>query len=128
MEQQIMKLLPNVSFLGKKLTRMIVGDNPQTGHSYIEDRVTGEEMKTFYTAEKILETPFTIQDAGYNAILPLSNPGNLQVLREFRRLGGKAGNHFSTIYSRILGGKFSQDVGTGTLRHLSSGHNHRLSV
>jgi len=88
MEQQIMKLLPNVSFLGKKLTRMIVGDNPQTGHSYIEDRVTGEEMKTFYTAEKILETLFTIQDAGYNAILPLSNPSNLQVLKEFRRLGG----------------------------------------
>lgn len=84
-----MKLLPNVNFLGKKLTRMIVGDNPQTGHSYIEDRITGEEMKVFYTAEKILETLFTIQDAGYNAILPLSNPSNLKILKEFRRLGGK---------------------------------------
>ena len=68
-----MQMLPTTNFLGKEITRMIVGDNPQTGHSYIEDIIPGADMKAFYTPEKILETLFVIQDAGYNAILPLSN-------------------------------------------------------
>ncbi len=84
-----MKLLPTVNFLGASVTRMIVGDNPQTGHSYIVDRITGEEMKAFYTPEKILETLFVIEDAGYNTIMPLSTPENLEILKKFRRLGGK---------------------------------------
>lgn len=82
-------LLPTVNFLGKQITRMIVGDNPQTGHSYIEDIISGMEMKSFYTPEKILETLFAIQEAGYNTILPLSTPTNLKILKEFRRQGGK---------------------------------------
>ena len=84
-----MELLPTVNFLGHTVTRMIVGDNPQTGHSYIEDRIPGTEMKEFYTPEKILETLFVIQDAGYNTIMPLSTPTNLEILKKFRKLGGK---------------------------------------
>ncbi len=84
-----MTMLPTVNFLGKDITRMIVGDNPQTGHSYIEDIIPGADMKAFYTPEKILETLFVIQDAGYNAILPLSTPGNLEILKKFRSQGGK---------------------------------------
>ena len=84
-----MDLLPTVDFLGHTVTRMIVGDNPQTGHSYIEDRISGAEMKEFYTQEKILETLFVIQDAGYNTIMPLSSPSNLEILKKFRKLGGK---------------------------------------
>ena len=84
-----MDLLPTVNFLGHTVTRMIVGDNPQTGHSYIEDRISGAEMKEFYTPEKILETLFVIQDAGYNTIMPLSSPANLEILKKFRKLGGK---------------------------------------
>ena len=84
-----MSLLPTVDFLGHTVTRMIVGDNPQTGHSYIVDRITGDEMKAFYTPEKILETLFVIQDAGYNTIMPLSTPTNLEVLKKFRKQGGK---------------------------------------
>ncbi|MBQ9366687.1 MAG: hypothetical protein IJT83_02810 [Victivallales bacterium] len=84
-----MNLLPTTTFLGKTVTRMIVGDNPQTGHSYIVDRITGDEMKAFYTPEKILETLFVIQDAGYNTIMPLSTPENLEILKKFRKEGGK---------------------------------------
>ena len=84
-----MKLLPTVNFLGHEVTRMIVGDNPQTGHSYIEDRITGADMKAFYTPEKILETLFVIEDAGYNTIMPLAMPSNLEILKKFRKLGGK---------------------------------------
>lgn len=84
-----MNLLPTTQFLGKTVTRMIVGDNPQTGHSYIVDRITGDEMKAFYTPEKILETLFVIQDAGYNTIMPLSTPENLVILKKFRKEGGR---------------------------------------
>ena len=84
-----MDLLPTVSFIGKTVTRMIVGDNPQTGHSYITDRITGEEMMAFYTPDKILETLFVIQDAGYNTIMPLATPTNIEILKKFRKEGGK---------------------------------------
>ena len=50
-----MQMLPTTNFLGKEITRMIVGDNPQTGHSYIEDIIPGADMKAFYTPEKILD-------------------------------------------------------------------------
>mgnify|MGYP002513634845 CR=1 FL=1 len=44
-----------VDFFGHKVSKLIVGDNPFNGHSYIESKYTGKEMKEWYTAEKVLE-------------------------------------------------------------------------
>ena len=42
-------MLPTTDFFGTQVTKVIIGDNPMTGHSYIQDRITGEEMASYYT-------------------------------------------------------------------------------
>lgn len=53
-----------VDFFGHKVTKLIVGDNPFNGHSYITDRVPGAEMKSYYTSEKIKENIKTWRQLG----------------------------------------------------------------
>jgi len=77
-----------VSFFGKSVSKLIIGDNPMTGHSYITDKVTGEEMKSFYTAEKIKETFRAIEKSGINTLLPLADPYIIRLLQEYTEEGG----------------------------------------
>ena len=78
-----------VRFFDHRISKLIIGDNPMSGHSYIEYQTTGEEMKRFYTAEKILETLFRIEDTGINTLLPLADPFMIRVLSEYEYNGGK---------------------------------------
>ena len=78
-----------VDFFGHQVTKLIVGDNPFNGHSYIEDITPGSEMVEFYTAEKIKETLFELERCGYNTMLPLADPYILRLLTEYEREGGK---------------------------------------
>lgn len=79
----------NVNFFGHSVSKLIIGDNPFTGHSYIPDQVTGDEMLAYYTAEKIKEALFEAEANGINTALPLADPFILRVLQEYRREGGK---------------------------------------
>ena len=76
-------------FFGTQIMRMIVGDNPVTGHSYIQDIISGEDMKNYYTPEKIAELYFRCEELGFNAILPLASPDILAALKKYRSAGGK---------------------------------------
>jgi hypothetical protein len=78
-----------VDFFGHQVTKLIVGDNPFKGHSYIEDITPGSEMVEFYTAEKIKETLFELERCGYNTMPPLADPYILRLLTEYEREGGK---------------------------------------
>ena len=78
-----------VNFFGKTVSKLIVGDNPVNGHSYIEDVITGKEMREYHTAEKIKETLFKIEENGFNTMLPLADPYILRILQEYQREGGK---------------------------------------
>lgn len=78
-----------VDFFGHKVSKLIVGDNPINGHSYIEDKITGKEMKEYYTSEKIKEALFEIEAQGYNTMLPLADPYIIRILEEYQREGGK---------------------------------------
>ena len=78
-----------VDFFGTKITRMIVGDNPVTGHSYIQDLIPGDAMKSYYTEEKILELYFRCEELGLDTILPLATPEILGALKKYRSMGGK---------------------------------------
>jgi len=77
------------NFFGHSVSKLIVGDNPFNGHSYIEDRITGEEMKSYYTAERIKATLRHLEELGYNTMLPLANPYIIRVFQEYRAEGGK---------------------------------------
>lgn len=78
-----------VDFYGKKVSKLIVGDNPITGHSYITYRITGAEMVDYYTTENVLKLLFEMEELGINTMLPLAHPYILRVLGEYKRAGGK---------------------------------------
>ena len=78
-----------VDFFGKKISRIVLGDNSMTGHSYITHVTPGEEMTKFYTAEKIKETLRYAESLGVNTMLPLSHPYMARILREHVQAGGK---------------------------------------
>ena len=78
-----------VDFFGHKVSKLIVGDNPFNGHSYITDKTPGSEMRDWYTSSRILDTLFAIEDSGINTMLPLSDPFIVRLLREYERAGGK---------------------------------------
>jgi len=82
-------MFPTVDFFGTQVTRMIIGDNPVNGHSYIPDQITGDEMKEFNTQEHVVELLFKSVEAGYNGIMPIACPKIFGILREFKRQGGK---------------------------------------
>ena len=81
--------MDTVHFFGHSVSKLIVGDNPFNGHSYIEDKIPGREMTEFYTAQKILETLFAIEGKGINTMLPLADPFIIRLLKEYEREGGK---------------------------------------
>lgn len=81
-------MLPVIDFFGTPVTRLILGDNPFTGHSYIPEKASGSDMINFYTASQIIQTLFDAENAGYNTMLPLADPFILRVLRQYRNEGG----------------------------------------
>lgn len=85
-----------VNFFGKQVTKLIIGDNPMNGHSYIEDVLPGAEMLHYYTAERFKETLFRAEECGYNTMLPLADPYVIRLLQEYRRDGGKMQFIFQT--------------------------------
>lgn len=77
-----------VDFFGDKISKIVLGDNSMTGHSYIEDAVPGKDMLNFYKSEKIKETLRYAESLGVNTMLPLSHPYMIRVLQEHQEEGG----------------------------------------
>lgn len=78
-----------VDFFGHKVSKLIVGDNPFNGWSYIPSFVDGKDMKMYHTEEKILEAMFKMEELGINTMLPLADPFVIRVLSHYRNNGGK---------------------------------------
>ena len=78
-----------VDFFGHKVSKLIVGDNSMTGHSYIEDIAPGADMKKYYTAENIKAALKKIQASGINTMVPLAHPYMPRVFEEFQYDGGE---------------------------------------
>ncbi len=77
-----------VDFFGHPVSKLIVGDNPMTGHSYSTDQITGQDMLDYYTTENILKAMFHMEECGFRTMIPLADPYILRVLKEYRRMGG----------------------------------------
>ena len=81
-------MLPVVDFFGHKITRLIVGDNPAHGNSYIHDLISGEEMTEFYSPDNVVQMLVRARDTGYNTALLLASPMMLDALRRFNATEG----------------------------------------
>ena len=80
--------MEQVNFFGHSVTKLIVGDNPMNGHSYIPYQTPGSEMKGYYTAEKIKAAYRHLEKTGYNTMLPLADPYIIRLLQEYQAEGG----------------------------------------
>ena len=90
------------NFLGSEITRLIAGDNPFSGHSYIDEFISGKEMKEYcYNSKKLYELYFQLEEAGFDCMLPLADPFIVQMLKEYKRDGGKMKFIFQS-YTAVL--------------------------
>ena len=83
-------MLPKVDFLGKKVSRLIVGSNPFSGSSYLSPEAD-EEMHDYYTANRIAKTLMRAQEVGYTDSILFADSLMLRMLREYRQMGGSMG-------------------------------------
>lgn len=89
-------MLPSVNFCGIEITRLTIGNNPFSGHSYIPKKYTRDEMLDYYTAERICETLFEAEKCGINTYQALACPFIYRVIRQYRNNGGKMNIIFQT--------------------------------
>jgi len=82
-------LIKTVDFFSTQVSRLIIGDNPFNGHSYIKDIHSGAEMMDYYTAEKCVEALFEAEANGINTYFALANQFVFRIIRQYRNQGGK---------------------------------------
>lgn len=99
----------NIDFFGNKVSKLIIGDNPFNGHSYIVDSIPGAEMKNYYTEEKFLEEIHKMEELGINTMLPLADPFVIRVLQHYRANGGKMNFIFQT-YAPMMTTRESAEI------------------
>ncbi|MCX5642176.1 MAG: hypothetical protein NTY10_02920 [Candidatus Omnitrophica bacterium] len=82
-------MLPSVDFCGLKVTRLILGANPFGGFSH-QNAQRDDEMRTYYTVERIKETWARAEAAGINAMVTNNETSHvIQAVREYLNDGGK---------------------------------------
>ena len=107
--------MKQVEFLGHKISKLIIGDNPFTGHSYIEDKVTGKEMLEYYTAENIKKALKRMEELGFTGMLPLADPYIVRLLREYEHAND---SKLKFIWQPYM--PMNQDVSMRELKNLNT--------
>lgn len=90
-----------VDFFGHSVSKLILGDNPFNGHSYITDYISGEEMSDYHTEDRIFEILDYAKNLGINTMLPLADPYIIRVLQHYRNNGGKM-NFIFQLYAPMM--------------------------
>ena len=89
-------MLKTVEFLGAQVSRLILGDNPFIGNSYVPDTYPRKEMYDYYTAENVLKALYAAEENGINTYMALANPFLIRMFRQYRSEGGKMQIMFQT--------------------------------
>lgn len=82
-------MIPQVDFLSTQVSRLIVGDNPVNGHSYIPELISHDDMIDYYTEQNVLAAMAEGSRLGYNTWLPLANDFMLRAIRHYRNTGAR---------------------------------------
>jgi hypothetical protein len=81
-------MLPTVDFCGLQVTRLIIGANPFGGYSH-QNPERDQEMRTYYTPERIVETWERAWKAGINTMITNNEtPHVIQTTAEYIAGGG----------------------------------------
>ena len=101
-------MLPTANFFGHRITRMIVGDNPTHGNTYIHDLISREEMSDYYTEGNIVKMLKRAKETGYNTGLILASPIMFSALRRFNAEEGGLKYIFQTYPPMI--DRFAENI------------------
>ena len=107
--------MKQVDFFGHRISKLIIGDNPFTWHSYIEDQITGQEMLDYYSAENIKKALKRIEELGYTGMLPLADPYIVRILQEHQHANG---SKLQFIWQPYM--PMDQDVSMRSLQKLNT--------
>lgn len=88
--------MKTVDFFGTQVSKLILGDNPVHGHSYISDVTPGSKMMDYYTADNFLALLRHAEELGINAFLGLANDFTFRVWRQYKNEGGNMHLMFQT--------------------------------
>ena len=83
-----MEALPMVKIGDSRVTRLIVGGNPFSGHSHHSAQLN-KEMRDYYTAKRIKETFVECERCGINTIQCRADNHMMRLLNEYWNEGGK---------------------------------------
>ncbi len=82
-------MLPTVDFCGLNPTRLIIGANPFGGFSH-QNQARNDEMRSYYTVERILETWERAEAAGINTMVTNNEtPHVLEAVKQYLSSGGR---------------------------------------
>ena len=80
-------MLPSIDFCGLNVTRLIIGANPFGGYSH-QSQERDDQMRAFYTVDRIKETWRYAEQAGINTMIANNEtPHVLQAVREYLNEG-----------------------------------------
>ncbi len=81
-------MLPTVNFCGLNVTRLIIGANPFGGYSH-QNPARDQEMRAYYTPERIMETWERAWNAGINTMITNNEtPHVIQTTAKYLASGG----------------------------------------
>ena len=101
-------MIPTTNFYGTEVTRLILGDNPFTGNSYIAHIHDRNEMLDFYSSSAVVDALFEAEKNGINTFMALADPFILRMIREYKNAGGKMHIMFQTYPPVELEGQIWQ--------------------
>ena len=81
-------MLPHVDFCGLQVTRLILGANPFGGYSH-QNAQRDEQMQSYHTVDRILETWQRAESAGINTMITNNeSPNVVEAVRVYLAQGG----------------------------------------
>ena len=81
--------MQTTNFCGHEISRLILGDNPFNGYTYIADDVSSDELLDYHTEEHMIESFAEAERCGINTMVPLADPFVLRTIRHYQQRGGQ---------------------------------------
>jgi len=81
--------MPTIKLGGLEVSRLILGSNPFFGFSHGNPQASGDEMRTFYTPERIMAVLDAAADHGITAVWTPCYDHWIRTWNEYRQKGGK---------------------------------------
>ncbi len=80
-------MLPTIKLGSLEVTRLIIGGNPFSGNSHVNESLS-EAMRDYFTTARIKETLFRCEEYGINTMQLRGDAHIMRMIREYRAEGG----------------------------------------